>query len=349
MQSASVKPGRGKSLVAKAKPPAVSSGLRQAVGAATDARVGEIMVMCRVPNAPRGVASQLLSTYMHEQLRVGDIVYAGATRGETADGRSPTAAWRKLGFTELKTIEVQEGEYVQNVMVYCVPPLTSQPAASSPASAASVDSAGQAATAVAERAAAAKAVAAERAAAEQATAAERAAAEQAATTAAKAVVRAAEKAAQEADASNDAARRATPCNHESIHEMLDLANLRKVGVCGDGNCGFYSVLASAGGLDHPWRTRVGAPSPNDYVSQQALRKECHDWLAKGKGKGLASEQLKKDLQANPPMDSPFSAERIQAILDGKKGPRDEMGSHCNSACMRAAAATNSVHLVVRLG
>ena len=126
--------------------------------------------------------------------------------------------------------------------------------------------------------------------------------------------------------------------------MLDLAHLRKVTVCGDGNCGFYSILASAGGLDHPWRARTGNPSSGDYDAQQSLRKECHGWLT-GKGKDCAAHQLNDDIRANQ-LNSPFTAQKIKAILDGKKGPRDDMGSYCNSACMRAASAVHCMHLVV---
>ena len=95
--------------------------LRQGVGAAADANIGEIILMCRSPSAPGGVARHLLGVYMQQQLRSGDIVYAGATRGETAEGRGPTGAWVRLGFTHLTSVGVREGSYEQNVCVLRVP------------------------------------------------------------------------------------------------------------------------------------------------------------------------------------------------------------------------------------
>ena len=95
--------------------------LRQGVGAEQGANVGEVMLMCRSPNAPGGVARQLLGVYMQQQLRTGMVVYAGATRGETAEGRGPTTAWQRLGFTHLTSVGVREGAYEQNVCVLRVP------------------------------------------------------------------------------------------------------------------------------------------------------------------------------------------------------------------------------------
>ena len=95
--------------------------LRQGVGAEQGANVGEVMLMCRSPNAPGGVARQLLGVYMQRQLRTGMVVYAGATRGETAEGRGPTTAWQRLGFTHLTSVGVREGAYEQNVCVLRVP------------------------------------------------------------------------------------------------------------------------------------------------------------------------------------------------------------------------------------
>lgn len=95
--------------------------LRRGVGAADDANVGEIMLMCRTPTAPGGVVRQLLGVYMQGQLASGDVVYAGATRGETATGRGPTTAWQRLGFTHLTALNVREGRHDQNVCVLRVP------------------------------------------------------------------------------------------------------------------------------------------------------------------------------------------------------------------------------------
>ena len=75
--------------------------------------------MCKARGGPGGVARQLMGVYMQEQLRSGDVVYAGATRGE-AGGKGPTTAWERLGFTQLP-LGVKEGQYEQNVMVLRVP------------------------------------------------------------------------------------------------------------------------------------------------------------------------------------------------------------------------------------
>jgi histone H4 len=92
--------------------------LREAAGAHPEARIGEIMVMCRSQQSQGGVARSLLGNYLEGQRR-GDVVYAGATRGEV-DGRGPTTAWRRLGFEQVD-IQVKEGAYDQNAMVLRVP------------------------------------------------------------------------------------------------------------------------------------------------------------------------------------------------------------------------------------
>jgi histone H4 len=89
--------------------------LRDGAGAASNARIGEILLMCKRRGAAGGVARRLLDEYM-QRLRAVDVVYAGATRGEL-DGRSPTLAWQRLGFTHLEAPAVQEGQYAQDVMV----------------------------------------------------------------------------------------------------------------------------------------------------------------------------------------------------------------------------------------
>ena len=97
---------------------AAANVLRGAAGARPDARIGEIMVMCRSKQSQGGVARSLLGNYLEGQRR-GDVVYAGATRGEV-DGRGPTTAWRRLGFEQVD-IQVKEGAYDQNAMVLRVP------------------------------------------------------------------------------------------------------------------------------------------------------------------------------------------------------------------------------------
>jgi histone H4 len=94
--------------------------LREAAGARPEARIGEIMVMCRSQQSQGGVARSLLGIYLEEQtLTRGDIVYAGATKGQV-DGRGPTTAWQRLGFQQVE-IQVKEGAYEQNAMVLRVP------------------------------------------------------------------------------------------------------------------------------------------------------------------------------------------------------------------------------------
>ena len=95
--------------------------LRDGAGADEGASVGEIMLMCRSPTSPGGVARQLLGVFMQQRLKTGDVIYAGATRGETSTGRGPTTAWVRLGFTHLASIGVREGAYSQNVCVLRVP------------------------------------------------------------------------------------------------------------------------------------------------------------------------------------------------------------------------------------
>ena len=66
------------------------------------------------------MARSLLGIYLEEQtLTRGDIVYAGATKGQV-DGRGPTTAWQRLGFQQVE-IQVKEGAYEQNAMVLRVP------------------------------------------------------------------------------------------------------------------------------------------------------------------------------------------------------------------------------------
>ena len=94
---------------------AASNLLRAAAGARPDALIHEIQVMCRSPQALGGVARQLMGVYFQERLSRGSVCYAGATRGEV-DGRSPTTAWKRLGFTQAD-IGVREGSFDQNPMV----------------------------------------------------------------------------------------------------------------------------------------------------------------------------------------------------------------------------------------
>ena len=97
---------------------AAANALRGAAGARPDARIGEIMLLCRSQQSQGGVARSLLGNYLEQRLTRGDVVYAGATRD--VDGRGPTTAWRRLGFEQVD-IQVKEGAYEQNAMVLRVP------------------------------------------------------------------------------------------------------------------------------------------------------------------------------------------------------------------------------------
>ena len=68
--------------------------------------------------------------------------------------------------------------------------------------------------------------------------------------------------------------------------MLSLANLKLVNVVGDGNCGFYSFLASKGKIEHSKRARLGAPTAADYQAQQQLRENLRNVLNGCKMKDL---------------------------------------------------------------
>jgi hypothetical protein len=67
-------------------------------------------------------------------------------------------------------------------------------------------------------------------------------------------------------------------HYTDINEMLALSNLKGLKVCGDGNCGYYSCLASCDvrALDHPRSSR--GPTGRDYTKQTKLRIECVGWL-----------------------------------------------------------------------
>ena len=69
-----------------------------------------------------------------------------------------------------------------------------------------------------------------------------------------------------------------PLRYGSIEEMLGLVDLRVLKVCGDGNCGYYSCLASHNrkALDHTSSGRN--PTIRDYEKQAKLRMACVDWL-----------------------------------------------------------------------
>ena len=112
----------------------------------------------------------------------------------------------------------------------------------------------------------------------------------------------------------------TKHTYASLEEMLQLANLGKVCVEGDGNCGFYALhLASSGSLDHSSMDRsASTPTAGDYAAQQVVRAKCHSWLT-GPGKALVASQLKADLEQRVTPPSRWQSDQIEKILQGKQG------------------------------
>ena len=124
--------------------------------------------------------------------------------------------------------------------------------------------------------------------------------------------------------------------------MLSLAHLTRLPVMGDGNCGFYSVLAATDRIDHCRRTRLGTPSDSDYARQQLLRDNCYEWLT-GVGKAVSAFQFEADKHA---VTSSWSPTMLKKLKDGKERAYDPMGYYANEPALRAMAALENVHLVV---
>ena len=124
--------------------------------------------------------------------------------------------------------------------------------------------------------------------------------------------------------------------------MLGLAHLTRLPVIGDGNCGFYSVLAATGRIDHCRRKRLGTPSASDYSRQQLLRDNCYKWLT-GVGKAVSAFQFEADKGA---VTSSWAPTMLQKIKNGKERANDPMGYYANEPALRAMAALENVHLVV---
>jgi len=139
----------------------------------------------------------------------------------------------------------------------------------------------------------------------------------------------------------------TKHTYTSLEEMLQLANLGKVCVEGDGNCGFYALhLASGGSLDHCSMDRsAGAPTIGDYAAQQVVRAKSHSWLT-GPGEALVASQLKADLEQRVTPPSRWQSDQIEKILQGKQRCGARMGEYCADPALRAMAAALNVHLVV---
>jgi len=146
-------------------------------------------------------------------------------------------------------------------------------------------------------------------------------------------------------------------HYDSIDAMLDLAGLQSLRVCGDGNCGYYSAIASCDGkaaLDH-LRSRGGGPSMRDYTSQQKLREACVRWLLNEDNRPYASlafgrsESIQDEATGEfrevlkTPLERDDAA--IKRHLQGKCSSRGGMGLYATSAMLRAMAAVKGVRLV----
>ena len=215
--------------------------------------------------------------------------------------------------------------------------------------------------AAADKAAAERAAAEEAAAAAAATyaAATAAAAESAAAAASECAAAAAATSAAASSAATAAAATATAAmvaekaaaqqvrgisTHTSLEDMLSLARMEEVPVVGDGNCGFYAFLATAGKIEHCLRQgRMGSPTFADYRAQQALRAQCVEWLMHREA--LVEWQLNTEDAAARPHSS-WQPQNIQRLKRGKERAGDRPGVYANEPALRALAGIANEHLVV---
>ena len=146
--------------------------------------------------------------------------------------------------------------------------------------------------------------------------------------------------------------------YSSIEDMLELANRQRLPVKGDGNCGYYSIIASCDGrsaLDHTSvRARSLNPSMRDYEKQTKLRRDCVGWLLKNENlpfclmdrdRDVVKHQL-EDGQWKPvePLQRDDSA--IRRHLQGKTSSQGQMGEYCRTPLIRAAAACKECFIIV---
>lgn len=133
--------------------------------------------------------------------------------------------------------------------------------------------------------------------------------------------------------------------HLSTHvleEMLSLARLVPLAVCGDGNCGYYSVLASGPlGLQHCKPGRIRSPTPADYNAQQCLREACVKWLQQD-----SQLEIRKAFRSTEGVQPINSVEAIVAQLRGKTNAKEPMGVYANSLSLRAMANCEACNIVV---
>lgn len=127
----------------------------------------------------------------------------------------------------------------------------------------------------------------------------------------------------------------TVATYSSLNELLTLAELQRVAVAGDGNCGYYSVLSSGPDvLEHCAPGRGCEPAVDDYTRQQQLRENCVAWL-----RAPAQQPFCKD---QPEVTSAFLKDQLR----GKNRADDPMGEYAGSVMLRAMAAVEDVQLVV---
>ena len=127
----------------------------------------------------------------------------------------------------------------------------------------------------------------------------------------------------------------TVAKYSSLNELLTLAELQRLVVAGDGNCGYYSVLSSGPHiLEHCAPGRGCGPSVDDYTRQQQLRKSCVAWL-----RAPAQQPFCK---TQPEVTSDY----LNNQLRGKNRARGPMGEYAGSVMLRAMAAVEDVQLVV---
>ena len=91
--------------------------MRSKAGAADDAAIFEIMVACKRKDEDKKIVKMLLQAMQSELMQSGDVIYAGATRGDGDGPRSPTGAWKKMRFKHMSEWNVKEAGYDQNIMV----------------------------------------------------------------------------------------------------------------------------------------------------------------------------------------------------------------------------------------
>ena len=97
-----------------------SAEMRKQVGAAEGADIFEIVLMCKMKEAEKGLGAKMIAEFEKKHVASGNVIYLGATAGEVSTpsgSRGPVTAWTNLGFTRVDTINVKEGKDKQVPMV----------------------------------------------------------------------------------------------------------------------------------------------------------------------------------------------------------------------------------------